>query len=322
MKPQLLQLYVVKDITKSDDKALLLDHFEYSSIEEAKKKRRVKNDNTLFSKLQTEYNEYARKLNIKWKKDYEEKIKKYNKTLYDKENKEREKAILNLPLNEPTKRSREERILSKASNLINSSKKETTKERQKFHRHALGNTFEDVEYNNDIDDGDLFNLIYDAVLSKMSQNNKDKNLNVNIAIKFIMFMNSKNEEIPLHYNSINVERVVSPNQIKQWILEEIDRLHNAIEEYTRNSDLVFIKYELLNVQFSLTKKIRGGSYIELPEKIKLSRACVNIKNNDNKCLIWSLLAYKYNDKITHNKKNEVGTYRKYEKDIKLPDNMT
>jgi hypothetical protein len=49
----------------------------------------------------------------------------------------------------------------------------------------------------------------------MSQNNKDKNLNVNIAIKFIMFMNSKNEEIPLHYNSVNVERVVSPNQIKQ-----------------------------------------------------------------------------------------------------------
>jgi hypothetical protein len=99
-------------------------------------------------------------------------------------------------------------------------------------------------------------------------------------------------------------------------------LHNAIEEYTRNSDLVFIKYELLNVQFSLTKKVRGGSYIELPEKIKLSRACVNIKNNDNKCLIWSLLAYKYYDKITHNKKNEVGTYRKYEKEIKLPDDMT
>ena len=50
-KPQLLQLYVVKDITNHDDKSLLLDHFEYSSIEEAKKKRRVQNDNTLFSKL-------------------------------------------------------------------------------------------------------------------------------------------------------------------------------------------------------------------------------------------------------------------------------
>ena len=71
--------------------------------------------------------------------------------------------------------------------------------------------------------------------------------------------------------------------------------------------------------FSLTKKVREASYIELPEKIKLSRACVNIKNLDNKCFKWSLLAYKHYDEITNKHKNEVSCYKKYEHEIIEPE---
>jgi hypothetical protein len=70
-----------------------------------------------------------------------------------------------------------------------------------------------------------------------------------------------------YYNSVHVERVVSPNQIKEWTSDEIDRLHNAIEEYIKNSDLVFIRYELLNVQFSLTKNLEVGHILNYLRKL-------------------------------------------------------
>ena len=34
----------------------------------------------------------------------------------------------------------------------------------------------------------------------------------------------------------------------------------------------------------------NSSYTELPTKLKVKRAIVNVKNNDNRCLMWSLLA--------------------------------
>ena len=88
-----------------------------------------------------------------------------------------------------------------------------------------------------------------------------------------------------NYNSSNVERVISTNQINEWVNDEMEKLNNKIDNYVRNSDLVFINFTSLSVQFSYTKKVRGASYIELPEKIKLSRACVSIKNLDFKYIM-------------------------------------
>ena len=43
----------------------------------------------------------------------------------------------------------------------------------------------------------------------------------------------------------------------------------------------------------------GGLYIKLPNFIKNKKACVNIKNNDNKCFLWCLLASRhYNVDVT------------------------
>ena len=36
--------------------------------------------------------------------------------------------------------------------------------------------------------------------------------------------------------------------------------------------------------------LRSSSYIDLPEKIKNKKICNNVKNNDNKCFMWSILS--------------------------------
>ncbi len=120
------------------------------------------------------------------------------------------------------------------------------------------------------------------------------------------------------YNSPFVERYVSPNQISQWIQQELEQFNNRIDNYTRDSDLVFVKFTHLSVQFSYTKKVRGSSYLPLPEEIKKSKSCINIKNDDNQCFRWALLSWKHYDEINNNHKSESKTYKKYKNEFLLP----
>ena len=54
-----------------------------------------------------------------------------------------------------------------------------------------------------------------------------------------------------------------------WVLDEILHLDLSIARYT---------------------PVKGSSYIPLPSKLKAKKAIINIKNSDNKCFMWSVLA--------------------------------
>ena len=47
----------------------------------------------------------------------------------------------------------------------------------------------------------------------------------------------------------------------------------------------------VDIQIGKYNPIKGSSYSELPEKIKNSKSIINIKNTDNKCFLWSVIAY-------------------------------
>src|SRR5690242_13333368 len=38
------------------------------------------------------------------------------------------------------------------------------------------------------------------------------------------------------------------------------------------------------------KPISGSSYIELPERIRNKRCCINVQNNDQYCFMWAILS--------------------------------
>ena len=56
-----------------------------------------------------------------------------------------------------------------------------------------------------------------------------------------------------------------------WVLDEILHLDLSIAQYT----------------------VKGSSYIPLPSKLKEKKAIMNIKNSNNKCFMWSVLASKH-----------------------------
>ena len=72
--------------------------------------------------------------------------------------------------------------------------------------------------------------------------------------------------------------------------------------------------ELIGLEIHIVeyKPMRGGSYIHLPEFIKKKNAIINIKNEDDKCFLWSVLRY-----LHHVQKNgeRINDLKKYENDL-------
>lgn len=80
-----------------------------------------------------------------------------------------------------------------------------------------------------------------------------------------------------------------------WKLESIDGLYVNVWKY---------------------KPIGTGSYIELPEQIAASQACVNVKNTDNKCFLWSILSADFPVK-SKNHPNRVTNYTRHEDTLNM-----
>ena len=69
--------------------------------------------------------------------------------------------------------------------------------------------------------------------------------------------------------------------------------------------------EKIRIMISQYKPLRGSSYFELPEKVKNSGACINIKNEDNacfkycvQCVLHDIINKPHPEKMYHYKKIE------------------
>ena len=86
------------------------------------------------------------------------------------------------------------------------------------------------------------------------------------------------------YFNAEIEVLTSVKKIDSIINNTIGQFMKQLEEMSGNgSGGVFGGIIKTEVKMSKSKNIFGGSYVELPEKIKNKKACVNIKNDDNQC---------------------------------------
>ena len=91
------------------------------------------------------------------------------------------------------------------------------------------------------------------------------------------------------------------------ILEEID-----MTEMAEGSGWVFVKVEKLVLHTTRWEPVNAGSYIELPQALKNRKAIINMKNQDDKCFMWSVLRAlnpkdKNAERIDNDLKNKVDT---------------
>ena len=92
-----------------------------------------------------------------------------------------------------------------------------------------------------------------------------------------------NSTTHINLNLTDVKKVL--NKIFREIIEKFNT-------YTKNGSGWYFK-EVIQLEINITeyKPITGTSYIPLPDWIMRKKAIVSIRNDDNKCFLWSILRY-------------------------------
>ena len=164
----------------------------------------------------------------------------------------------------------------------------------------------------------LFNLVFKYTLYEIDPDFIDEETGIgeDIIIRYEFYYNSKTASI-LH----------SRNQILEWVKSEVGEfLADIINK--KQSNLRFLELNYIKIQISRRTKTRASGYIDLPPALKTKRAVINIKNTDDECIVWSLLAYKHYDNLKTKDgnevkdKNEVRHYKPYYNEIIQPKNIT
>ena len=96
------------------------------------------------------------------------------------------------------------------------------------------------------------------------------------------------------------DEVIRQVQSRRYDIYNSDDLKNSLNNMAKDieiqietkqfhkSGLVIRGIDKITIQYDRYNPTRGGSYIELPEWIANKKACINIKNKDNKCFKYSV----------------------------------
>ena len=88
------------------------------------------------------------------------------------------------------------------------------------------------------------------------------------------------------------QKVITENTDLHEIYKEMtDEIEEKIQkvENTEGSGWVFVEVENLTLYTDIWDPLKVGSYIDLPKELKNKKAIINMKNEDNKCFLWSVL---------------------------------
>ena len=103
---------------------------------------------------------------------------------------------------------------------------------------------------------------------------------------------------------------------KRWIKSDLtynntqQDIHNTLmqkldDEQLEGSGFVFQEIEEVILEIYKVNDIQASSYIELPGKYKDNKSIINIKNNDQYCFLWCILAQLY---PVENHKDRISKY--------------
>ena len=150
---------------------------------------------------------------------------------------------------------------------------------------------------------------------QIASNNSKNKLSCFITIKYLMLHIDEDLKIIVErYFNSHIISLTSSHVISGFINDMIISFEAELDQAKINSKSKFMGIEKLSIKTAKSKALIGGSYIELPDYIKNKKACVNIKNNDEKCFKWAILASKHYHEFKSKKMSIISTsYHKFEK---------
>lgn len=89
--------------------------------------------------------------------------------------------------------------------------------------------------------------------------------------------------------------------------------------YRNGSDWVLAQATNIDLRMATYDPTRAGSYLKLPEKIRLSKSVLNIKNYDKQCALWCILAHLYPKYTHHFRSTNPAAYKEHMDEINTGD---
>ena len=142
--------------------------------------------------------------------------------------------------------------------------------------------------------------------------NSNRNIKTILYLYVKMSQGERMEEFAFHSKGLRTildgtNENEAYDEMVEEILEEIDKA-----EMAEGSGWRFEKVIKLVLHTTRWDTINAGSYIELPQALKNKKAIINMKNQDDKCFMWSVLRAlnpkdKNAERIDNDLKNKVDT---------------
>ena len=108
---------------------------------------------------------------------------------------------------------------------------------------------------------------------------------------------------PYYTSNANYEMLYKSSNLKDFITQQAHINQEEFETFTTNgSNLILVDIEKVNLHIvKNVNPLSASSYMEIPEFIRNKKCCINIKNEDQKCAMWSIKCFKYHHLVPSHK---------------------
>ena len=173
-------------------------------------------------------------------------------------------------------------------------------------KQAIGKFFQSfrIQADNQID---VFNFVTEHLEDlKLFVRNKIVELGplkIQLSVLVQMLKPTDDTKVGCHANTKS--KVLTSELSDDEVFEMVDELNNSIQIFsTGGSGFVVKKIDHLDININKFKPIRGSSYIATPAALVGNNFLLNIRNNDNKCFAYSVLAAMFPEKEHKQRQNK------------------
>ena len=140
----------------------------------------------------------------------------------------------------------------------------------------------------------LFGRIFPALVALLTGELSYHQYKVSLVMKVEMTKGGGKTKVQTPYFASKPYTILSQHDIENAIAKAQSAIETNIDKWTKEgSGWVVDRVETMYVNIAKYQPLTGSSYMELSDTLKSKKAIINVKNDDQKCLMWSLLSARH-----------------------------